>query len=102
MKTTLFVLMNNEPEALMRITGLLRRKGLSVKSLRMDEVENSSMTCLTITLLLENQRVSDILFNIKKMIDVHKVEEMNNTELFNLYNPLEKGRVEELKVAYSH
>lgn len=99
---TLFVLVHNESEVLMRVAGILRRKGIQVKNISMDEIENSNKACLTISFLLkENQKMPEIYYSIKKLEDVIKVEEMDNVDIFSKYYQLGRGRVDELRMAFN-
>lgn len=102
MKKSLFVITDNTPEVLMRITGLLRRKGLQVKNLSMNEMENPSRASLAITFTMENQRLSEIIFNMKKLEEVHKVEEREHFEIISLPTSFNRGKSEEYKMAINY
>lgn len=102
MKKTLFVLVNNESEVLMRVAGLLRRKGVTIKNISMDEIENSNKACLTTTFLLEDpKKMSNIYYSIKNMEDVIRIEEIDQMDVNNRYYQIGRGRVSELKLAFN-
>lgn len=83
MNRTIFALVNNEPDALMRITGLLRRKGLSMKSISMGETDKPSIAYLVVTLYFDKGNFGQIINCMKKLLDVYSVEEVNNTNSSN-------------------
>lgn len=97
-KKTLLALVNDEPEVLMRVTGLLRRKGIKIKNISMNEIEDFDRAFLTITFLLENhQRMSEIYYSIREMENVIQLEEVRNENALNQFNFLENTN--ELKMA---
>lgn len=78
MEKALFVLVNNQSEVLLRVVGLLRRKGVIIKNISMDEMEGSNRACLNTTFLLEDpEKIQSIYYSIKKMEDVIRIEEMD-------------------------
>lgn len=102
MKKTLFVLVNNEAEVLMRVAGLLRRKGIQIKNISMDEIENSQHACLSVTFTLEDsQRMPEIYYSLDKLEDVLRIEEINNIDLIKKYYQLGIGRMNEMKLAFN-
>ncbi|WZL75003.1 acetolactate synthase small subunit [Clostridiaceae bacterium 35-E11] len=77
----LFVVVNNEPEVLMRVTGLLRRKGINIKSIRMEESTNPSFAHLTI-LTEDNECMEQTMTQMEKFVDVHEVKKIDHFTKF--------------------
>jgi acetolactate synthase-1/3 small subunit len=84
MNKTILAVVNNEPDVLMRVTGLLRRKGLSMKNIAMGETDKPSVAYLIVTLRLDNENLGQILNNLKKLVDVYSVEEVDSSNLGNM------------------
>ncbi|MDF2545449.1 acetolactate synthase small subunit [Anaerosolibacter sp.] len=85
MSRTLLAYVNNEPEVLMRVTGLFRRKGLDIKHISMGESKTPAVAYLVTTLAGENQDINQAIHQMNKLIDVYRVDEIAygfNTEQF--------------------
>ena len=76
MNKTICALVNNEPEVLMRITGLMRRKGFSMKKIVMEESIEPNTALLTITLPEEQQNITLAIHQMEKLVDVYSVREL--------------------------
>jgi acetolactate synthase-1/3 small subunit len=76
MSRTLLAFVNNEPEVLMRVTGLLRRKGLDIKHISMGESRTPAVAYLMTTLMGENQDINQAIHQMNKLIDVYRVDEI--------------------------
>ncbi|MBB6215288.1 acetolactate synthase-1/3 small subunit [Anaerosolibacter carboniphilus] len=76
MSRTLLAFVNNEPEVLMRVTGLLRRKGLDIKHISMGESKTPAVAYLVTTLTGENQDINQAIHQMNKLIDVYRVDEI--------------------------
>lgn len=76
MTKTLWALVGNGPESLMRITGLIRRKGCTMKKIVMEEVQDESKAYLTITLGVEDKDIDNILHQMRRFQDVYEVNEI--------------------------
>lgn len=83
MNKTIFALVNNEPEVLMRITGLMRRRGFNMKKIVMEESAEPNKAHLTITLPEGYQNIALTIHQMEKMIDVYRVEEVDTLSSFN-------------------
>lgn len=75
MEKTLWALVDNGPEALMRVTGLMRRKGFTMKKISMEETNDVSYANLTIT-LGDAGEIEQIICQMEKFINVHVVKEI--------------------------
>lgn len=78
MERTLRAYMENEPEVLMRVTALLKRKGYVFKRILMEPDAHSKGAWLNITLSDEGPGFERALTTIEKVIDVHSVKEIVN------------------------
>lgn len=75
MDKKILALVNNEPEALMRVAGLIRRKGGTMKKICMEAASDASYARLTITIGYSGE-MEHIISQIEKFINVHTVEEI--------------------------
>jgi len=75
MDKIILALVDNEPEALMRVTGLIRKKGGTMKKICMEETSDASYAKLTITIGYAGE-MEQIISQIEKFINVHTVEEI--------------------------
>ncbi|MCT4606534.1 MAG: hypothetical protein N4A64_10600 [Marinisporobacter sp.] len=77
MNRVLFAEVNNQPEVLMRIVGLLRRRQFSMKSISMVEGENETLAHLMITTNEKPESIERAMLLIEKIVDVYKVKTMD-------------------------
>lgn len=78
MERTLRAYMENEPEVLMRVTALLKRKGFVFRKIIMEPDQLSEGAWLNITLADEGPGFERALRTIEKVVDVHSVNEIWN------------------------
>jgi acetolactate synthase-1/3 small subunit len=78
MTKTLHAMVKNGPESLMRITGLMKRRGCEVKSLRLELDEDSSMSTLVITLGANDDEMDNIIMQMRRFQDVFQLIEKYN------------------------
>ncbi len=71
MNKILFAQVNNKPEVLMRITGLLRRKGFDMKGISMMQTSKPSLAYITIMTEGENEKIQQAIHQIEKNVDVY-------------------------------
>lgn len=76
MVKTLTAFVENGPESLMRITGLIRRKGCTMERISMETVQENEGAHLTITLGVDNRDFDNILNQLRKLHDVREVNEI--------------------------
>ncbi|QEK11626.1 hypothetical protein FQB35_04205 [Crassaminicella thermophila] len=74
MNRILFAQVNNQPEVLMRVIGLLRRREFHMKSISMVEAENPSFAHLMIATKEDHQSIERAMYLIEKMVDVYQVK----------------------------
>lgn len=74
MNRVLFAEMNNQPEVLMRVIGILRRRAFHMKSINMVETENPSLAHLMITTRENYDDIERAMYLIEKIVDVYKVK----------------------------
>lgn len=91
----LFAIVNNEPEVLMRVTGLLRRKGVNIKSIQMEEASNPSFAHLTI-LTEENACMEQTMTQMEKFVDVHGVRKIESFTKFQREWETMKAKAKEM------
>lgn len=78
MTKTLQAMVKNGPESLMRITGLMKRRGCEVKSLSLELDESSSMSKLVITLGANDNEMDNIIMQMRRFQDVFQLDEKYN------------------------
>ena len=66
----------NEPEVLMRITALLKRKGYNMKRIVMETDSLTDLACVDITLMDCDNTLGRAINTIGKVVDVHSVAEL--------------------------
>ncbi|MBE0450601.1 MAG: hypothetical protein IBX70_07130 [Clostridia bacterium] len=76
MERTLRAYIENEPEVMMRVTALLKRKGYSMRKILMEADELKSGAWLNITLADEGPTFTVAMNTVGKVVDVHTVEEI--------------------------
>lgn len=76
MERTLRALIPNEPEVLMRVTALLKRKGYGMRRILMEEEQTAGRAWLQITFNAGSPQFSGALHTVSKVIDVQSVEEV--------------------------
>ncbi len=72
MEKTLVARVNNEIDVLMRISGVIRRKGFGMKSIHMEEAPGNQAD-LRIMLSYQDKSINQLMNQIKKYNDVHEV-----------------------------
>ncbi len=72
MEKTLVAKVNNEIDVLMRVSGIIRRKGFIMKSIQMEEV-TESMANLRILLSCQDKCIDQLVNQIKKYNDVYEL-----------------------------
>ncbi|MDX9917180.1 MAG: ACT domain-containing protein [Gudongella sp.] len=77
MTRTLEAMVRNGPESLMRITGLMKRRGCEVKKLSLELDEASSMSKLVITLGANEMEMDNIIMQMRRFQDVMDLAEYN-------------------------
>ncbi len=86
MKHILTILLENEPGALSRITGLFSQRGYNIDSLNVAKTEDSTLSRVTITTSGDEKVLEQITKQVNKLVDVLKV--MNITEKEHLEREL--------------
>lgn len=72
MEKTLVAKVNNEIDVLMRVSGIIRRKGFVMKSIQMEEA-TESMANLRILLSCQDKCVDQLVNQIRKFNDVYEL-----------------------------
>lgn len=72
MEKTLVAKVNNEIDVLMRVSGIIRRKGFIMKSIQMEEA-TESMANLRILLSCQDKCIDQLVNQIKKYNDVYEL-----------------------------
>lgn len=73
MEKTLLARVNNEVDVLMRVTGLVRRKGFHMKSISMEE-STPEDAYLKIVLKYNENSIDNLVSQIQKCVDVYNVK----------------------------
>ncbi|WP_286680584.1 acetolactate synthase small subunit [Tepidanaerobacter sp. EBM-49] len=76
MKTTLSVLVENQPGVLFRIAGLFSRRGFNIDSLAVGTTENPDISRMTIVIDGDENVVEQVKKQLNKLIDVIKVSKI--------------------------
>ncbi len=74
---TLRAHMENEPEVMMRITALLKRKGFLFKRIEMSDDAPNNGAWLNITFLENGPEFMKAVHTVENVVHVHSVEEIN-------------------------
>ncbi|MDD2480727.1 MAG: ACT domain-containing protein [Lutispora sp.] len=72
MEKTLVAKVNNEIDVLMRISGIIRRKGFNMKSIHMEQ-STESQADLKIMLSYQDKSVDQLMHQIRKYNDVYEI-----------------------------
>ena len=75
----LSILVDNNPGVLTRVCALFNRRGFNIESVSSGHTENERLTRITlITKVEDNEGIDQIIKQIRKLEDVHKVEQLDN------------------------
>jgi acetolactate synthase-1/3 small subunit len=74
MKHTLTILLQNEVGALVRVAGLFSARGHNIDTLNVAPTRDPSVSRLVVTVYADNARLTQILNQIRKLVDVLEVE----------------------------
>jgi len=72
----LSILVDNQGEVLSRISSLFNRKGYKIDSLSFGKTENPQLSRVDIAFSSDSQFISQIINQIKKLVDVREVIEL--------------------------
>ena len=76
MERTIRAFIENEPEVMMRVTALLKRKGFNMRKIVMEADDLQAGAWLNITLMDGVPTFDKALNTVIGVIDVHRVEEI--------------------------
>ena len=83
MRHTISVLVENKFGVLARISGLFSARGFNIDSLAVGETEDPSVSCMTIIVNAENEKILEqIKKQLNKLIDVISVVDLTNKDYF--------------------
>lgn len=74
---TLSILVDNKPGVLTRVTGLIARRGYNIESLAVDRTEDPGLSRVTLVTTAEDVPIEQIKKQLHKLINVHKIVELN-------------------------
>ncbi len=74
MKHTLTILLQNEAGALVRVAGLFSARGHNIETLNVAPTDDTSVSRLTVTVYGDQARLTQILNQIGKLVDVLEIE----------------------------
>ena len=75
----LSILVDNNPGVLTRVCSLFNRRGFNIESVSSGHTENKKLTRITlITKVEDDEGIDQIIKQIRKLEDVHKVEQLDN------------------------
>lgn len=77
MQRTLSVLVENEPAVLSRVSGLFSGRGFNIESLNVAPTLEKDCSLMTIVTIGEEQIIEQIIKQLRKLITVIKVVDMN-------------------------
>ena len=78
MRHIICLLMENEADALSRVSGLFSARGYNIESLTVAPTEDSSLSRMTIVTSGSDDIIEQIIKQLNKLIDVVKVLDLNN------------------------
>ena len=75
----LSILVDNNPGVLTRVCALFNRRGFNIESVSSGHTENERLTRITLlTKVEDDEGIDQIIKQIRKLEDVHKVEQLDN------------------------
>ena len=78
MKHVLSVLVENKPGVLLRVTGLISRRGFNIESLSVGPTEDPTMSRVTAIVKADDVAYEQITKQLHKLISVHKITDLTN------------------------
>jgi acetolactate synthase-1/3 small subunit len=81
MKHTLSVLVENKPGVLARVAGLFSRRGFNIDSLAVGTTEDENFSRMTIVVDAEGQSLEQVVKQLRKLINVIKITELDPLEM---------------------
>ncbi len=95
MKHTLSVLVENEPGALSRITGLFSGRGFNIESLCVAPTLDQTMSHLTLVTSGDEYIIEQIIKQLNRLVDVYKVVDVSEGEFVEREMALIKVKAED-------
>ncbi len=95
MKHTLSVLVENEPGALSRITGLFSGRGFNIESLCVAPTLDQTMSHLTLVTSGDEFIIEQIIKQLNRLVDVYKVVDVSEGEFVEREMALIKVKAED-------
>jgi len=80
MRTVLSILLENEAGSLSRIVGLFSQRAFNIESLTVAEIEDKSLSRITIATNGDYKVIEQIIKQVNKLVDVLKISELTNAE----------------------
>jgi len=80
MRTVLSILLENEPGSLSRIVGLFSQRAFNIESLTVAEIEDKSLSRITIATNGDHKVIEQIIKQVNKLVDVLKISELTNAD----------------------
>ncbi len=80
MRHTLAVLVENNPGVLARVAGLFSRRGFNIESLAVGQTENPSVSRMTIMVEADERVLEQVIKQLRKLIEVLKVQDVTKEE----------------------
>ena len=80
MRHVLSVLVENKSGVLSRVAGLISRRGFNIESLSVGPTEAPTMSRITITMDADEVSYEQITKQLHKLISVHKITDLTQTE----------------------
>ena len=77
----LSILVDNNPGVLTRVCALFNRRGFNIESVSSGHTENERLTRITLlTKVEDDEGIDQIIKQIRKLEDVHRVEQLSNED----------------------
>lgn len=80
MRHVMSVLVQNEPGVLSRVTGLISRRGFNIDSLSVAPTEDPTKSRITAVVEADDVAYEQITKQLNKLVSVHKINDMTDTE----------------------
>jgi acetolactate synthase-1/3 small subunit len=78
---TLATIVENKPGVLFRTANMFRRRGFNIESISVGTIEQDGLSRMTITVYADEDTAEQIIKQLSKLIDVIKVNVLDETEI---------------------
>ncbi len=80
MRRVLSVLVENQPGALSRVSGLFSARGYNIESLAVAPTQDETLSCMTIVTEDDSATIEQITKNLNKLVEVFRVNDLTESK----------------------